>query len=586
MLHLVIGMVCAATAAADWCVLDYGAVGDGAADCTEAFQQALDAAGEAGGGIVRIPAGIYRIDGTLRIPAAVTLEGVFRAPARGWRQGGEAGEGTSLYAFAGRGAPDSAPFITLAGEAATIKGVTIGYPEISTEDVPPIPYPPTIYSHGTENVSVQDVCLMPCYEGIHFDTAHRHLVRNVYGYPLMRGLYVDSCMDIGRVENVHYWPFGVVYKPDDPFCKWVNVNGVAFEFARTDWQYVTNTFCFGYGVGYKFSESDKGACNGNFLGIGADSCQRAVLVEQCQLAGLLITNGEFVGRWSSTDSVCVEIAESVSGGKVSLNNCSFWGPIDRCIWMRSEAAQVTANACHFCNWDFSFTGRPAVEIDAGKAIIQGCTFLDGDTHVAVGPAVRSAILTANQAEGGFRFKNQAGARTQAALNEEFTVAWPDGAANAYAIDIGAAGDRAYLTRWYGREKGQDPDDPASTMRWATVGSRFLLPVTPGVAYNVTVHVGIPEHAVDAAAGLYLGDERIAAFPETAGPAVVTGVIPATDASEVALELRALSWRPCDVMPGNGDSRTLTVNCSRIEMRAADAPEDAPLFDANSAASAQ
>ncbi len=29
-------------------------------------------------------------------------------------------------------------------------------------------------------------------------------------------------------------------------------NGEAFIFARSDWQYVLNTFCFGYNVGYKF----------------------------------------------------------------------------------------------------------------------------------------------------------------------------------------------------------------------------------------------------------------------------------------------------------------------------------------------
>ena len=144
--------------------------------------------------------------------------------------------------------------------------------------------------------------------------------------------------------------------PEEPYCKWVNTEGVAFELARTDWHYVSNTFCFGYGVGYKFSESKSGATNGNFLGLGADSCRRAVLVEQAQPPGLLITNGEFVGRWSSTDSVCIEIGPKCEG-KVSLSNCSFWGPIDRCIWMRSSIGQLAANTCHFVHWDNHGAGR-------------------------------------------------------------------------------------------------------------------------------------------------------------------------------------------------------------------------------------
>ena len=47
-----------------------GAVADGATDNTAAFQKALDAAGQAGGGIVEVPAGRYRINGTLVDPRA------------------------------------------------------------------------------------------------------------------------------------------------------------------------------------------------------------------------------------------------------------------------------------------------------------------------------------------------------------------------------------------------------------------------------------------------------------------------------------------------------------------------------------
>ena len=35
-------------------------------------------------------------------------------------------------------------------------------------------------------------------------------------------------------------------------------NGEAFIFGRTDWQYVLNTFCFGYNVGYKFIKTKAG----------------------------------------------------------------------------------------------------------------------------------------------------------------------------------------------------------------------------------------------------------------------------------------------------------------------------------------
>ena len=45
-------------------------------------------------------------------------------------------------------------------------------------------------------------------------------------------------------------------------------------FARTDWEYVFNTFSYGYALGYHFIQTKSGACNGNFLGIGADMAVR------------------------------------------------------------------------------------------------------------------------------------------------------------------------------------------------------------------------------------------------------------------------------------------------------------------------
>ena len=51
-------------------------------------------------------------------------------------------------------------------------------------------------------------------------------------------------------------------------------HGRSFVFARTDWEYVFNTFSYGYALGYHFIQTKSGACNGNFLGIGADMAVR------------------------------------------------------------------------------------------------------------------------------------------------------------------------------------------------------------------------------------------------------------------------------------------------------------------------
>ncbi|MFA6563081.1 MAG: glycosyl hydrolase family 28-related protein [Verrucomicrobiia bacterium] len=549
-----------------WNVKDAGAVGDGKTDHTVVFQRLLDDAGRAGGGVVDVPAGRYVIKGTLSVPAGVTLQGVFRVPPTLQRNKARELSGSVLLAYAGRGQEQGAPFIRLAGSNAAIAGLVVAYPEWKQTDVPPVPYPPCVLAQHAENVGIENCLLLNPYEGIKLVHAARHLVRNVTGYPIKRGIYVDECYDIGRIENVHFWPFGVHYKHDDPYCKWINTQGVAFELARTDWHYVFNTFCFGYGIGYKFSETKAGSANGNFLGLGADSCQRAVVVEQAQRPGLLITNGEFVGRWGSKDAVCLEIGTNAVG-KVSLVNCSFWGPIDRCVWMRSPSGQFTASACNFVNWDVRGAGSPAIQLDAGRAIVQGCTFDQEGPHVQVAKLVASALLIGNQASGGFEAENHAGKRTQLSANESSPAEWTAEARKNYCVAVGAEGDGRYLRGWHGRERA---------MRWSTAESLLRLPVIPGDPYTLTLKLHVPKAAVSPGAGLYLDGKRVASFK--AGATNLTAELPPTSADHLTLKVVCAGWIPARLNPASNDDRTLGVQLSEITMRAKSAGKR--LFQAN------
>jgi hypothetical protein len=570
--------ICSAHAG-EWNVMDYGAVADAQTDSTGAFQRALDAAAAAGGGVVHTPAGHYRINGVLSIPGAVTLQGVFRAPPTDQREGRPKLDGSVLLAYAGRGAPNAAPVISLTGSMATLSGFMVTYPGWNEADVPPVQYPPTVYAASNANVAILDCCFLNSYEAIHFQDSGRFLVRNVYGYPSYRGLYVDNCLDVGRVENCHFWPFGIQHGAST-YTKWINENGVAFEFARTDWQYVLNTFCFGYGVGYKFSTTKNGSCNGNFLGIGADCCRRAVLVDTLPgTIDLLISNGEFVGRWGSVDSVGVEITGK-SNGRVSLNNCAFWGPLDRAIWSRPKDANLTISACGFKDWDLGAQDSPAIQVDGGKVIAQGNTFGLEGIHVRIGKQVMSAILIGNQAPVGLSVVNEAGSRTQMVANETDTLQWPPGARRHYVVNLGARGDSRYVGGFHSKELAR-PWNKQGTMRWGGANPRLILPVEPGKSYTLTLDVHVPAKAVDPGNGLYLGERRIAEFPAPEGTAVITAVIPAQKEDRVELAVRGKVWvveskaiNPNDARPLSVAIRRLTMDASRPGQR---------LFDANSGA---
>jgi hypothetical protein len=137
-------------------VLDTGAVGDGQTDNTAAFQKALDEAGNAGGGIVNVPTGQFRINGNLVIPASVTLQGTYRCPPTARAYDFSEIGGSVLMAYAGRGSTTGEPFIKIGGTCATVAGLIITYPEWKRTDVPPIPYPPCIASTWIDNPSIID----------------------------------------------------------------------------------------------------------------------------------------------------------------------------------------------------------------------------------------------------------------------------------------------------------------------------------------------------------------------------------------------------------------------------------------------
>ena len=186
--------------AASWVdVADFGAVGDGVADNTDAFREAMRALPERGG-VVRVPAGQFLIAEHLVIPRWVTLEGVGRSPLRSHRVG------TCLLAVEGKGDEDGIPFITLR-ENSTLSGLSVFYPE-QVNSAEPHPYPWCVRGDG-DNCSIINVLLVNPYLGVDFGTkaAGRHYVRGLYGHPLKLGLFIDRCFDVGRVEDVHFWPF-------------------------------------------------------------------------------------------------------------------------------------------------------------------------------------------------------------------------------------------------------------------------------------------------------------------------------------------------------------------------------------------
>jgi hypothetical protein len=206
----------------------------------------------------------------------------------------------------------------------------------------------------------------------------------------------------------------------------------AFVFGRTDWEYVTNTFVFPAKVGYKFIKTANGDCNGQFLGIGADACQTAVVVESIQPQGLLITNGEFnchrVGRSTQV------IVEQGSRGNVRFVNCGFWGPVEHNAVLRGDGF-TSFTDCYFSN-NFDTPGH-AIVAESGKLQVQNCTFdavskrrkpgnsfADADERfqspsIQIKQGVKHAIIRGNNGYYGVKIDSEIGGRAIISDNEPF-----------------------------------------------------------------------------------------------------------------------------------------------------------------------
>jgi len=394
----------------------FGIKADGLTDDTAAIQKALEAAGRAGSSVL-LPEGKYLVNGSLTIPPGVALCGVHDAP-----MGREPLLGTVILATGGRD-KEEGPALFEMNHGTMVRGLTVFYPRQQPTGVRP--YPWTFHLQGWDG-TVENITLVNAYNGIRIgpEANQRHRIRSVVGCVLRRGILVDRTVDIGRIENVQwhcdFWMAKEVGGNRQAVYEYMWKNLEAFIFGRTDWEYVTNTFVFPVKVGYRFIRTASGACNGQFLGIGADAAQRCLSVEAIQAMGLLITNGEFVSMHG--DERIQVVIEPSCNGSVRLVNCAFWGPARQCVLSHNQGV-LSLSDCYL-----EISGRSPsgplpevslVEADNGKLQVRGCTFRSRgqEPHIVLKDGLKHAIISENNGVNGVHVVNQIGERAVIVNNE-------------------------------------------------------------------------------------------------------------------------------------------------------------------------
>lgn len=418
-------------------VLNFNAKPDGVTDNTASFQKALDKASETGA-TVYVPSGRYLIKGSL-VLNAVALTGenkAIRAPGPL--------NGTVILATAGRDNEKGPSLFEMRGSS-SVSGLTVYYPEQLTDDIHPYPW---TFHIGNDDLkqevfdcTVENITLINSYNGIFVGPCEngRHIIRNIFGAVLHRGIFVESVGDIGRISEIHF--HCVYWKDKDTkgdFWKvfhYMQDNLIAFTIGRSDWEYITNTFVFPARLGYWFIKTDTknrwtGSPNGQLSGIGCDASGCCVKVDQIQRMGLLITNGQFNSHLSG-DSTQVVIGDSCNGS-VRFVNCGFWGPVKRNAIIRGDGF-ISFSDCYFSN--NSNASNYSIEALSGRLQVNHCTFDAVQSEksnkgtwdyqgkpteppsIHIGPLVKHAVVTGNNGFYGITVKNDIGGNAYIEGNE-------------------------------------------------------------------------------------------------------------------------------------------------------------------------
>jgi hypothetical protein len=383
-------------------VRDYGAAGDGKSDDSGAFVAAMKAAAATGGNTVFLPPGNYLIKEPLEVPENVVLEGVFRAPTARTQN-----RGTTLLAVAGAGQAEGQPFLTL-HQNSTLHGLTVFYPEQKQAN-PPVPYPWTVRGRA-DNCSLVDVLLVNPYQAVDFGThpAGRHLIRGLYAQPLFRGLFIDQCFDVGRIEDVHFWPFWGGWEA--ALGQFTRDQGIAFIIGRTDWEYLFNCFCIGFHVGFQFIQTKAGLPNCVLTQCGSDIGPTAVRVEGCQdHAGLSFVNGQFMA------GVAIKPGNR---GPVKFTACGFWGvPTTDSHAVLEGSGHTTFTGCHFNGWARKNVDAPCLHARHGGLTVTACDFMDkGKVQVTLEREVEAGLVFGNRLRGANRVISHGGDQVQIGMN--------------------------------------------------------------------------------------------------------------------------------------------------------------------------
>lgn len=233
----------------------------GETDESSEIQAVLKKAGN-GGGVVYLPAGQYRLDNPIAVPAGVELRG---AGSSAQREQSGSSKGTLIYAYYGKTSSESAAdtktaLVTLNGKNAGVRCVRFVYPEAVTESGGGTfsPYAYTIRGNGA-GVYAVNTAITGGYNGIDFRGCDNHLIKKFVGCCFHDSMHVggsggliEGCLQNGNAITRSGVPQSIMARINEAndlfpqiFNKITRVYTTYIKINAAANQTVLNTFSYG-----------------------------------------------------------------------------------------------------------------------------------------------------------------------------------------------------------------------------------------------------------------------------------------------------------------------------------------------------
>lgn len=413
----------------------YSASGQGVLNDRNALQSAIDDLSDAGGGVIYLPPGQYRMGNRIIVRDGVTLRGVWRDPNTPF----DATKQTIILTdYDPTTQPVGSPaYSTVIDTTAHfIMGRTTGLKDLAFYDPSqaapfintnnqavfnPVVRPWTINQRNTIQVTIERVNIYNAWGAVRLGPRPNEntTVRDVYVTAFNKAFERDEVFDVSRYQNLvidtkTYTNSGLGFAVDDPkfgalnnrLVRYCRDNAIGIDFKHFAWTWMYNVKIQNYNIGVILNRtnqrrSGRGPCGG-FLKLTLTNNRTGIALGDANDQGTVFTDVNIFANLDGAVGIRTLKASSTGGrlddynddfkAVAQFNKIRFWGQkMENAIWTQGPGNLTCTN----CTFDDRAQGQADVLIEDGNVVVSNSIFRSADKNLRISGTTGYAIFSAN-----------------------------------------------------------------------------------------------------------------------------------------------------------------------------------------------